>query len=179
MNFSPLMLPEPAEAVRLAHRQLIDELDLRIACLSAERFDGQLRCRPGCTSCCKPFAVLAVEAAIIAAALAASSQPPPATGDGESCLLLHRGLCTVYDLRPVICRTQGLPLGYPDEEAGTIEVSACPLNFTLEFPFTHDDLLLMDGFNRRLAEINLEYCRRAGLPPEQRIPLAELHRVSR
>ena len=119
-----------------------------------------------------PFAVLALEAAIIVHLLVPSQVVSPA--DEKKCLLLREGLCSVYEQRPIICRTQGLPLGYIDEEAGTIEVSACELNFTQSYPFTHDDLLFMDTFNRRLAGLNQQYCCSAGLRPERRIPISDL-----
>jgi hypothetical protein len=56
----------------------------------------------------------------------------------------------------------------------TIEVSACPKNFPEECSFEQDDLFFMDGFNGRLAVLNLQYCRQAGLQPDCRIALADI-----
>jgi uncharacterized protein len=93
--------------------------------------------------------------------------------------LLENGLCCLYDRRPVLCRTQGMALAYLDEESQTIEVSACRINFPEEFSFEQDDLLFMDGFNDRLASLNLQYCRQAGLQPDCRIALSDLLVFSR
>ena len=166
-------LPLPAESIRKAYRQLIADLDSMIGALAGGRFQTVLNCGPGCSDCCTRFSVLPLEAALVSEMLRERT-PIRAGAAREKCLLLADDLCQVYEVRPVICRTQGLPLGYIDEEAGTIEVSACPLNFADEYPLGHDDLLYMDQFNRRLAELNLHYCRAAGLDPEKRIPLAEL-----
>ena len=165
-------LPVPAESIRGAYYQLIADLDTTITALAGNRFQSILRCGPGCSDCCMQFSVLPLEAAFIAEILQAKILV--AGNDREKCLLLADDLCQVYEVRPVICRTQGLPLGYVDEVAGAIEVSACPLNFPDDFPLTHDDLLYMDQFNSRLAELNLQYCRATGLDSEKRIPLADL-----
>jgi Fe-S-cluster containining protein len=96
-----------------------------------------------------------------------------AEGD-DRCPLLMDALCSVYGARPVICRTQGLPLAYVDAERETIEVSACPLNFPDEYAFTQENLLFLDGFNLRLSELNVTWCREKGLDPERRLPLREI-----
>ncbi|MFZ5776247.1 MAG: YkgJ family cysteine cluster protein [Thermodesulfobacteriota bacterium] len=138
---------------------------------------AHLRCGPGCASCCRPFSVLPIEAAALANALTAL---PPATRERihhqaraatESCPLLIDGLCTLYQARPVICRTHGLPLAYLNEELEAIEVSACPMNFTDEYEFSPEQLLFMDEVNAELRQANQAYCGRHGLPPDRRIPI--------
>lgn len=172
MPIQPSQLPVPAESILHAYRQLIADIDTMIDKLAGSRFKAVMKCGPGCSGCCTQFSVLPLEAAIVSGIT--QSQRPAAGNDREKCLLLADDLCQIYEVRPVICRTQGLPLGYIDEEAGTIEVSACPLNFPDDYPLGHDDLLFMDRINRRLAELNLDYCRAAGLDPEKRISLADL-----
>lgn len=102
------------------------------------------------------------------------NDPPAKPKDHSSCSLLHNNLCSIYDIRPLICRTQGLPLGYVDEDSGCIEVSACRLNFADDYQFSHEDLFLMDQFNLSLAELNMQYCSAAKLDPQQRIAIAGL-----
>ena len=92
----------------------------------------------------------------------------------DRCPLLMDNLCEIYPARPVICRTQGLPLAYVDEEHEAIEVSACPLNFPDGHAFTADNLLFMDQFNVRLSELNHAWCHEQGLLPDVRIPIREL-----
>lgn len=169
MTTSPLVFPVPDPAVYTAYRELIVDLDRRMAQLTASRFQGVLKCRAGCDSCCIRFSVLPLEAALVAQAREKADMPDD---DGkESCRLLAKGRCQIYPVRPIICRAQGLPLGYIDELTGSIEVSACPLNFPAEYPLVFDDLLLMDEFNQRLVELNASYCLKAKLDPGRRITL--------
>jgi len=172
MNLEIPIFPTPEEDIRKAYRQLVAEIDALAEKLGSERFCQVLRCKPGCADCCIAFSVLPLEAALVAEVLQAAGLSE--RRDPERCRLLSDDLCLVYEVRPIICRTQGLPLGYIDEAAGAIEVSACPLNFPDDYPLEHDDLLYMDDFNRRLAELNLRYCRSNGLDPAKRIPLADL-----
>lgn len=169
MTTHRLALPAPGPVVRAAYSELVADLDDRISRLIISRFPGILKCKAGCDSCCIRFSVLPLEAALVAEArrsLAITKE----TGS-KMCSLLAEGCCLVYQARPIICRTQGLPLGYVDELTGTIEVSACHLNFTEEYPLAFDDLLLMDEFNLRLAELNVLYCRDAQIDPGKRILL--------
>lgn len=172
MTVRILQIPLPADTIRKAYLQLIADIDTMIETLTNDHFQDVLQCRAGCSECCVPFSVLPLEAVFITESL--QVQGIVKGKDVGKCLLLSENLCQVYVLRPVICRTQGLALGYIDETAGSIEVSACRLNFSDDFPFSHDNLLYMDQFNSRLAELNLQFCQEAGLDPEKRIPLADL-----
>ena len=67
-----------------------------------------------------------------------------------------------------------MALAYLDEESQSIEVSACRINFPEGFAFAQDDLLFMDSFNDRLAVLNIQYCRQAGLQPDCRIALSDI-----
>lgn len=166
-------LPEPDMDIRLAYLELVREIDLAVSQLSGGRLVGRIGCRPGCSSCCLAFSVLPLEAAMLQQGIT-----PAAAAAGrreeERCVFLSGGLCSAYQHRPVICRTQGLPLAYVDETLEQIEVSACPLNFAEDAVLEHEDLFFIDSFNERLASLNLLYCRRHGLAPMERIPLADL-----
>jgi len=165
-------LPEPSDLVKQKYAELISDLDSAID----EKNDGilkdKLKCGPGCSSCCERFSLLPIEA--FAVQNAAKENREDFNEDPGKCVLLINDLCTVYESRPVICRTQGLALAYINHDEGTIEVSACPINFPDDFEFTMDHLLDMDSFNGRLAEINLQYCEESGLEPLKRIPIPEL-----
>ena len=131
-----------------------------------------LQCSPGCSTCCTEFSVSPLEAAIIVEnvldfAVTGSASPP-------CCAFLRDKQCTIYRIRPILCRTQGMPIGYIDSASSYIEVSACPLNFTEDYPLTKNELFLMDNFNSRLAELNHRYCKAAGLDIHARIALATL-----
>ena len=167
-----IILPEPADTLREAYRALIAEIDTKMARLVQDRFIGRLRCQAGCDSCCIRFSVLPIEAAFIATVVP-RSLPLPNEG-GDRCCFLREGMCTIYMYRPVLCRTQGVPLGYVDEVAGTIEVSACPLNFQEDYLFEIDDLYMMDEINHKLAELNLTYCKQNDIAPDVSIALEML-----
>ena len=160
-------LPPVPEPLKAQYASLVADVDRLIARLSG-RLHRFIRCAPGCSSCCRIFNVFAIEGALIAEAAAAV---PAASGVDYTCPLLQADRCSIYPRRPLICRTQGLPIGYVDESLEQIEVSACPLNFAEDHPFTHEDLLLLDPFNARLAELNEEYCRAIGIDEGTRVPL--------
>lgn len=131
-----------------------------------------LQCGPGCSDCCIEFSVSPLEAAIIIENL-----PNFAIGGGAtppSCAFLREQRCSIYRMRPILCRTQGMPIGYIDTASACIEVSACPMNFAEDYPLAENELFLMDGFNSRLAELNQRYCRAAGLDIQTRTLLATL-----
>ena len=99
----------------------------RLAVIHADR----LLCSRGCASCCQDdLTVFPVEADLIRARygdLLATGEPHPV---GACAFLDEDGACRVYDARPYVCRTQGLPLRWLDEDAdGPVELrDICPLN---------------------------------------------------
>ena len=158
---------------------LEQRLTKKISDLSKILANG-LQCRAGCADCCMGFSVLAIEAELIKKAFKNLPEQnrqqiaSQATKDTETCPLLIDGLCAVYENRPIICRTHGLPLAYINEEQQAIEVSVCPLNFTPDYEFTQEQLLFMDEFNSELFALNRKYCEEQGLDPETRIGINTL-----
>lgn len=107
------------------------EVDARARDVAA-RNAGRLRCARGCASCCTDgLTVLPVEAERIRlehAELIASGEPHP---EGACAFLDAEGACRIYDSRPYVCRTQGLPLRWfeEDEHDEIVEQrDICPLN---------------------------------------------------
>ncbi len=167
-------LPPPDRTTTLRYRQLINEVDAAIHLLIDSCFPGRLRCGPGCSSCCTRFSVLPLEAALMFAAR--PSWAPARAAGKDRCRLLSGDRCSIYPHRPIICRTQGLPIAYVHEDGTTLEVSACPLNFAEDHQFIHEELLFLDHYNDRLAELNRRYCRTNGIDPQLRIPIELLAR---
>ena len=109
--------------------EVVDELAAPVARANAAR----LTCRSGCSSCCTDgLTVFAIEAAVIERHypdLLATGAPNEAGG----CAFLDaEGGCRVYPHRPYVCRTQGLPLRWieeDEEQDGIVEGrDICPLN---------------------------------------------------
>lgn len=144
------------------------------------RHGAAIQCHPGCSDCCMAFSVFPLEAALLQEAINAIPEEiktvmlrsQAGKKADAACPFLVNDLCVVYDARPVICRSHGLPLAYIDEEQGIIEVSACPINFGAEATFTEEDLLFLDQFNAELAELNAAYCKDRGMLPHIRIPIS-------
>lgn len=82
------------------------------------RHADRLLCRRGCSACCvDDITVFSVEAVRIRVEFpdVLASTPPHATG---ACAFLDDwGACRIYTARPYVCRTQGLPLRWIDEQA--------------------------------------------------------------
>jgi len=98
----------------------------------SERLGSLLVCRRGCHECCiDGLAVFPVEAAIIhhqCESLLTNDKPHP---PGKCAFLDHEGACRIYQWRPYVCRTQGLPLRWLDHGEGDAAIELrdiCPLN---------------------------------------------------
>jgi len=175
------------------YQQLKSEVDRLAARLSA-RYGSHLACRAGCSGCCHHhLSVFEVEAAAVREAVEAlpakirerirhqalEVREREARSEPVACPLLVDDRCAIYAARPVICRTQGLPL-LIEAEDGSQEVDFCPLNFTS--PGATDELdgnhlVPLERLNFELARANLNYCRAAGVPDEasgERKPMSQI-----
>jgi len=125
----------------------------------------KLKCAPGCDSCCVPFSLCEIEAAVVLDALnrglAEETFARATLEEGlvneKTCALLDEGRCLIYPQRPIICRTQGLPLAYIDHERESIEFSICPKNDEAGREWRMEELFLMDPFNASLQELNRQF----------------------
>jgi Fe-S-cluster containining protein len=115
----------------------------------SSRHGRLMSCAPGCCGCCMTRITVFVAEAVEIVEWFADLDPgdrsgirarweradaapgPDAAGvTHPPCTFLAAGECTVYPVRPIICRTQGLPLLFvrdPDDDEKTMDV--CPLNF--------------------------------------------------
>jgi Fe-S-cluster containining protein len=165
-----------------AYQQFRDAVD-RMAAELTNVHGKHVTCRPGCHSCCTNLSVFPVEyhailAAIRQARVVVSFDP------AQPCGFLRDGKCSLYAMRPLICRTHGLPVAFTNDtfEPPETNVSFCPMNFSEadldDYEFGPRNTLDLDAMNSRLAEINQQYL--AELPPSnrppQRVPLSQLCR---
>ena len=105
------------------------EIDLLTGSL-AERLGPRLVCRCCCNDCCQDdLTVLEIESQLIQARcgeMLTEAEPAP---PGQCAFLDQEGACRIYAWRPYVCRTQGLPLRWFEDEAETDEQrDICPLN---------------------------------------------------
>ena len=121
------MTPERRHA-RTEVERLHAEVDGRAAALAREHGE-RLHCARGCCGCCvDDLRVFEVEADVIRerhGRLLAAARPHPR---GACAFLDEAGACRIYDARPYVCRTQGLPLRWFDEVERVERRDICPLN---------------------------------------------------
>lgn len=114
------------EKLEALYREIDSETG-RLTLLHRER----LECRKGCSQCCcDGISVFGVEAANIRKKAAAVLQKEP-NHRGGCAFLGMEGECRIYEHRPYVCRTQGLPLRWWEkvEENEVVERrDICPLN---------------------------------------------------
>jgi Fe-S-cluster containining protein len=136
--------------------QLRRRVDAHFAA-AVERTPEAFACREGCSSCCVRFGVLEIEAERIRGVLARMDagvrERVRVQGLDESataCALLVDGRCSVYEERPIICRSHGLPIRI--EEDGESRVDVCRLNF-VGISAPAPSVLVLDAVNAPLALI--------------------------
>jgi Fe-S-cluster containining protein len=147
-------VPDPQARLRALH----DEIDREAASLAA-RHRARLHCRRGCNACCVDgLSVFEVEAERIRSrhpVLLHEGTPHP---PGACAFLGDAGECRVYAERPYVCRTQGLPLRWVEEDASGERVERrdiCPLNAEGEplEALAEADCWTLGRFEQRLRRI--------------------------
>lgn len=138
-----------------------------------------LACKKGCDSCCMDFSVLPVEFYYILNELQNKGLKPEIEEPkaGTSCTFLKNHACTIYENRPLICRTHGMPLIYANDD-GEFELSACELNFK-EFDFDDfnmENTFHQDKYNSKLFMLNREFLmnENTGMSELELIPVKNL-----
>jgi Fe-S-cluster containining protein len=140
-------------------KRLHVEIDERTRRLE-QRHADRLRCERGCHRCCiDGITVFEVEAELIRLNHDGLLRSAAAHAAGACAFLDESGCCRIYAERPYVCRTQGLPLRWFDEnEAGeTVECrDICPLNEAPNEPLEKlddVDFWTIGPFEQRLAEL--------------------------
>lgn len=144
------------------YRQLTTRVDALCNSISAA-LGEQITCVPGCSSCCTSITVFPVEAAAMREALENLPEQQAedirrhiaAHGDDERCPLLHHHHCLLYEARPIICRTHGLPIIYTT--AGQRRSDCCPHNMTDAESLSGASVIDLDKLNHLLVAVNSLY----------------------
>lgn len=144
------------------------------------RLGDALTCHAGCSSCCCAISVFPVEAAAL---LEAASQLAPdqlqqlkeqlnTPHNDDRCPLLLDNRCLLYQARPIICRTHGLPILFDDESGRRVDV--CPLNCQGMTRLPGDTLINLEQLNELLVSINALYLRESQAELPERVNLTSL-----
>ena len=121
----------------------------------AQKHSDKMECKKGCSKCCQTdISVFEIEAERIeewfyAQELAEQEKLLElwkTPNQANYCTFLYYDQCTIYEARPLICRTQGLPLYVQSENV----LDYCPLNFKAADP-PKEDWLNLERMNTLLA----------------------------
>jgi len=141
------------------------------------RHANRLRCRRGCAECCADgLTVFEIEAERIRRNHAGLLETDTPHTEGVCAFLDDEGACRIYEDRPYVCRTQGLPLRWLDHNDAddTVEMrDICPLNDDPGAPVEQiaaEHCWTVGPFEYRLSRIQVAY---GGAPP-RRVALREL-----
>jgi uncharacterized protein len=144
------------------YKQLITRVDALCTAIAAT-LGEQITCSAGCSSCCTSITVFPVEAAAMREAL--ESLPDQQVEEicrhitehagGERCPLLLHHRCLLYDARPIICRTHGLPIVYTSD--GRRNSDCCPHNLTEAASVPGSSAVDLDKLNTLLVAVNSIY----------------------
>lgn len=140
-------------------RNRIDQLTKKLSALHK----NHMVCKKGCDLCCMDYDVFPIEFEMIKEGIKNENIDFQESPDGN-CIFLKDHACQIYEHRPIICRTHGLPLLFMNDEQW--ELSACELNFT-EFDdeeFSIENTFPQDKFNSKLFMINKKYIQERNLP---------------
>lgn len=139
-------------------KELYDAADARVRLLESVHA-ARINCRKGCSSCCVDgISVFDVEARNIRARHAELLSDSPPHPSGACAFLDQEGACRIYEDRPYVCRTQGIPLRWVEyTDSDTVEYrDICPLNEEGGKPVEQldpEDCLTIGEFEGRLAEL--------------------------
>ncbi len=155
---------------------IVDELTRPLTALHSQR----LQCAKGCSACCvDDLTVFDVEAERIRRAVGEQLRGAQARASGGCAFLDAQGACRIYEARPYVCRTQGLPLRWLDvSEHASDEVQEyrdiCPLNVVDGEPLSlmpAEQMWAIGPFEAKLQELQAAFDPDA---PAARTPLRAL-----
>ncbi len=151
---------KPISKYKNEYLKLRDEIDT-LSKKIEDKHKKHLNCKSGCDLCCMDYNIFPVEFDSILSELKGrdfSRTALPEVLNEGNCIFLKDHRCLIYESRPVICRTHGLPLLFANDE-GEWELSVCELNFTqFDFgKFTVKNTFPQDKFNSELFLLNQQF----------------------
>ncbi len=167
-----------------SYMNLVQKIDILSDKLSLIHNNNILCCEK-CCDCCINLSIFPVEFYAIKQQLISNNINLSEIffDANSSCGFLKKALCQIYEFRPIICRTHGLPIVFYNEDLEEPEysVSFCDKNFRnadLEtFVFDEENTLNIDEINGELYSLNLKFIndfKEISYAPTDRIPLKQL-----
>jgi len=180
------------------YRALVAKVEAFTQATGARRKDD-MACSAGCSSCCHAWlTVSGVEASELREALRALSVDEraairargvaelareAAASEPARCAMLDAsGRCAVYVARPLVCRTQGHALRYPEgviapeavtRKTANGDVTWCPLNYHAAEP-NREDVLDAERVDQILAVVAERHAVSHGSSRHERLALSAL-----
>lgn len=141
----------------------------------------QLSCRDGCSHCCKQITIFPVEAASLKAYFTALPESQRAVilqhlanhTESETCPLLKNHRCLIYQARPIICRTHGLPLLYKADDGEPV-LDYCRLNKIKVERLSGADMIDLEKLNLLLVAINRLFVSQSADIKNERLKISEI-----
>lgn len=134
-------------------RKEIDELSNNLA----KNHSEHMKCKKACDMCCMDYSIFPIEFHSILNDLKEKKTVPEFSSERKEnvCVFLNKHVCSIYQQRPIICRTHGLPLLFMNDNSDW-ELSACDLNFkSYNFEeFTLENTFPQDKYNSKLYLLN-------------------------
>jgi Fe-S-cluster containining protein len=136
------------------YNSLIEKLEYHEIKL-LQRYGNLINCKRGCSACCILESVFPIEAYAIYSSPISKEIISKSYTSNESdkiektCVFLKDEICTIYPVRPVICRTHG----YPVFVEGKVDM--CPENFKDIKSIDSEYILDLKNVNNAIASINI------------------------
>lgn len=125
---------------------------------------NRLNCRKGCSFCCVDgITIYQIEAEyILAKSRELKLKENKNTRNGKCAFLNDKDECLIYEFRPYVCRTQGLPLKWYDVNDNDELVEyrdICPLNIKgkLIEELNGKNFWEIGPFERKLSDLQVKY----------------------
>lgn len=153
-----------------------------------KRHGSEMDCARGCHDCCAPgLTITTVEAALIAELLetlepearaALAGDAAAATDQDPGCVALAAdGSCRIYEARPLVCRSHGVPVLESVSGKGLPVINVCERNFKSQAALeaTEGDCRLQGAtLAMRLLAIDSAFADARGTPRGERVALTEI-----
>jgi len=152
---------------------------------------SKMKCSEGCSKCCVDgITLLRVERDRILSHLKNKDEMPVKSESGRCAFLSSEGCCKIYEVRPLVCRTWGIPILYSGSDPSALSekmsrsavksggsVVCCDLNFQEDFKkgsIGKDIIMDGDRILEMLIAVNSLYCSKLSVDPSKRFPLRNI-----